>query len=118
RRGRRQLLVLYNWTCLATFMLVSGGLSGIVVGLVKRLIGRARPDYFAEAGVLSFSPLSMDSYYASFPSGQAATIGAFAGVLILFFPRSRYVVIPLALCLAATRAVLGAHFPSDVVAGL
>jgi undecaprenyl-diphosphatase len=118
RRRRHQLLVLYNWTCLATFMLVSGALSGLVVGVTKRLVGRARPDFFAESGVLSFRPLSLDSYYASFPSGQAATIGAFSGVLVLFFPRSRYVVIPLAFCLASTRAVLGAHFPSDIMAGL
>jgi len=117
-RTRRQLLVLYNWTCLSVFMLLSVGLFGLAVTLARRFIGRARPHFFADSGVLSFSPFAMDPYYASFPSGHAATIGALAGALVLFFPRSRYVVIPLAIWLAATRAVAGAHYPSDVVAGL
>jgi membrane-associated phospholipid phosphatase len=118
RRTRRQLLVLYNWTCLSIFTLVVIGLFGLVVALGRRFIGRARPQFFADSGVLSFNPFAMDPYYSSLPSGHAATVGALAGGLVLFFPKSRYVVIPVAIWLAATRAVAGAHYPSDVVAGL
>ncbi len=119
-RGRtgRQLLVLYNWTCLAIFMLVVFGLFGLAVTLARRFIGRARPHFFADSGVLSFNPFAMDPYYSSFPSGHAVTVGALAGSFVLFFPRSRYVVVPVAMWLAATRAVAGAHYPSDIVAGL
>lgn len=118
-RTRRQLLVLYNWTCLSIFMLLSVGLFGLAVAIARRFIGRARPHFFADSGgVLSFNPFAMDPYYSSFPSGHAATIGALAGTLILFFPRSRFAVIPVSIWLAATRAVAGAHYPSDVVAGL
>jgi membrane-associated phospholipid phosphatase len=117
KTGRR-LLILYNWTCLALFVLISIGLSGLAMNIVKRAIGRARPRYFTDSGVLSFNPFSMDSYYASFPSGHAATVGAVAGVVVLFFPRTRYAVIPVAIWVASTRAIVGAHYPSDIVSGL
>ena len=34
--------------------------------------------FFTDSGVLSFNPFAMDSYYASFPSGHATTVGAVA----------------------------------------
>lgn len=117
-RTRRRLLSLYNWTCLALYTLVAVGLSGIAVNVLKYGIGRARPREFGEVGAYYVDFLGTNANYASFPSGHATTVGAVAGMLMLIFPRARLVILPLAGWLAATRIVVGAHYPSDVIAGL
>ena len=117
-RPRRQLLILYNWTALAFFTLVAAGLSGIAVNVLKYSIGRLRPHHFEEAGAFAFEPFTMSANAASFPSGHATTVGAMAGVVILLAPSSKPFVIPVAIAIAASRVVVGAHYPSDVVAGL
>lgn len=55
----------------------------------------------------------------SFPSGHAVHIGAIAGPLSSLAPAwLSPIVWPFAAALAATRALLLAHYPSDVGAGL
>lgn len=117
-KSRRGLLVLYNRTTLAFFVVVSTGLSGLVSVILKYGIGRARPDFYQELGIFAFRPFSLYAYFAGFPSGHSTTVGSVAAILILFFPQSRIYIIPLAIWVAATRLVVGAHYPSDVVAGL
>lgn len=117
RRGWR-LLVLYNWTNLGVFVLLSVGVPGLIATFFKHFIGRARPFYFAEMGAFSFEPFAGSSSFASMPSGHSTTVGSLAAILVLLVPASRFVVIPLALGLAMTRVVLYSHYPSDVVAGL
>ena len=117
-RSHRQLLVLYNWTSLAMFVLISVGIPGVTVNIIKRLIGRARPDFFNEYGAFGFHPFTLGSHFASFPSGHATTIGSVAAVLLLLFPAARYVIVPVAIWLATTRVIVGAHYLSDIIAGL
>ena len=116
-QSRRGLLILYNRTTLALFVVTATGLSGLISVVLKYAIGRARPEYYHELGMMAFKPLAFHAYFASFPSGHSTTVGSVAALLILFFPQSRFYVIPLAVCIAATRIVVGAHYPSDVVAG-
>ena len=78
----------------------------------------AWPDFFNEYGAFGFEPFTLGPHFASFPSGHATTIGSVAGILILLFPAARYAIIPVALWLAATRAFVGAHHASDILAGL
>jgi undecaprenyl-diphosphatase len=118
RLSRRRLMAAYNRTCLAFFVLIAVGLPGLAALLVKLLVGRARPYSYRENGLLSLHPFRLDSLYASFPSGHATTIGAVAGILVLLFPRWKYVALVAAVWVAATRVLLGAHYPSDTVAGL
>lgn len=117
-RSRRQLLILYNWTSLATFVLISVGIPGVTVNIIKRLIGRARPEFFNEHGAFGFDPFTLGPHFASFPSGHATTVGSVAGILLLLFPAARYASVPVAIWLATTRVIVGAHHPSDIVAGL
>ncbi|MET3521104.1 phosphatase PAP2 family protein [Mesorhizobium abyssinicae] len=113
----RTRLFVYNWTCFAFLVLCAVGLSGLAVNLLKYGIGRARPLYFTDFGVLSLHPFAMDARFAGFPSGHATTMGAVFGVLLLLFPRRWYIALAATACIASTRVFVGAHYPSDTVAG-
>lgn len=115
-RGRRRL-ALYNATGLAFFVLISAGLSGLIASILKQAIGRARPEHYPDLGAFSFHPFAGNAGLAGFPSGHATVVGAMTAVLILLFPQTRYVVLPVGVWIAFTRVVVGMHYPSDVVAG-
>ncbi|KQU79690.1 phosphoesterase [Mesorhizobium sp. Root102] len=115
--SRRSLMLAYNWTCLAFLVLGAAGLSGLAVNVLKYAIGRARPMYFNEFGVLSLHPFAFDARFAGFPSGHATTMGAVFGVALLLFPRRWYIALAVTACIASTRVFVGAHYPSDTVAG-
>jgi undecaprenyl-diphosphatase len=115
--SRRSLMLAYNWTCLAFLVLGAAGLSGLTVNVLKYAIGRARPMYFNEFGVLSLHPFAFDARFAGFPSGHATTMGAVFGVALLLFPRRWYIALAVTACIASTRVFVGAHYPSDTVAG-
>ena len=114
RQGR---MLVYNWTCFAFLVLCAVGLSGLAVNVLKYGIGRARPLYFNDFGVLSLHPFAMDARFAGFPSGHATTMGAVFGILLLLFPRRWYIALAVTACIASTRVFVGAHYPSDTVAG-
>lgn len=117
RFSGQRLLYLYNWTTLAAFALAAIGGPLLLANIIKRIIGRARPVHFAEHGAFAFDPFAIDASWASFPSGHSATVGGVAGALVLVWPASRWVVLPVAVWIAATRIIVGAHYPSDVVVG-
>src|SRR4051794_8538700 len=92
--------------------------SGLTVNILKRAIGRVRPNHIDGLATLSFEPFSWHAKFASLPSGHATTAGAMAAVVFLFFgTRLRVVAIFVMLVVAASRIILGAHFPADVLAG-
>ena len=103
---------------IGAYLLISIALSGILANILKRVIGRARPQHFDDYGIFSFSPFSGHAAFESFPSGHATTIGAFFAALSLLFPRYRVVFLACALWLGMTRVMVSAHYPSDVIAGL
>lgn len=108
------------WTRLqiaAGFIFVSVGGSGLIVAIVKRIVGRGRPVHFPEMGAAAFHPFS-DASWASFPSGHSTTIGSFCTAIAILFPRLTLPALVVALTVGASRVIVGAHYPSDVVAGL
>ncbi len=115
--SRRLLMLLYNWTSLAFFVLGAAGISGATVLLLKNVVGRARPLNFETMGDFSFYPLSFDARFASFPSGHATVVGSVAAILVLLCPRGRYIVLAAAAWVASTRVFVGAHYPSDTIVG-
>jgi undecaprenyl-diphosphatase len=115
--SRRARMIVYNWTCLAFLVLCAVGLSGLAVNILKYAIGRARPLYFNDFGVLALRPFAMDARFAGFPSGHATTMGAVFGILLLLFPRRWPIALIVTACIASTRVFVGAHYPSDTVAG-
>lgn len=96
------------------YVFVAVGLPGLIGTIVKRWIGRVRP---SAQGPFAFEPLSWRSEWASMPSGH--TITAFSALVAigLVWPRARPLLWVYALLIAASRIVLTAHYPSDVIAG-
>lgn len=96
------------------FVFVAVGLPGLVSTTVKRCIGRVRP---SDAGPFAYEPFSWRPEYASFPSGHTTT--AFAALVAIgaIFPRLRPLLWLYALAIAASRVMVSAHYPSDVLAG-
>ena len=85
--------------------------------LIKWIVGRGRPFVGGQANAFNFSHFAGTEAYASFPSGHAITAFALAFAVAAIWPRARIAMIAYALVIAATRLVLLAHHPSDVVAG-
>lgn len=114
-RGVRLRLVEVGATFGFVFAAVAG--SGLLASLVKNLFGRARPEHLVGDGVFELHRAIFASKWAAFPSGHATTAGASAAVLALLFPRWRGPILAAGAVIALTRIALGAHFPSDVIAG-
>jgi undecaprenyl-diphosphatase len=90
------------------------GLTGILIykWLKGRLL-RERP-FIRHPGItLAMPPL--DRY--SFPSGHTLHAVAFTWLTVERFPEFAWILIPLCGLIAASRVVLGLHYPSDVLAG-
>jgi membrane-associated phospholipid phosphatase len=99
------------------FLFLAIGVPGLFVTIVKRMIGRARPLATGHIDPFAFAPFIWRADYASLPSGHATT--AFS-VLVAFgtlWPRARTALLLYALAIAASRVMVMAHYPSDVLAG-
>ena len=104
-------------TLAAGYVFAAVAVAGIIANLSKNIIGRARPKLFDETGALSFDFFAGDSSWASFPSGHATTAMALGVALALLFPRLRWIFLCLCFWIAVSRLFVGAHYPSDVIAG-
>jgi len=103
--------------------------AGLVVTLIKALIGRFRPYAFIpEHGTDStvwvrdtFAGLlpshEMGSAIQSFPSGHTATAVGLAVVLAWRYPRGRYLFTFFAVMVALQRILSGSHYVSDTLFG-
>lgn len=97
----------------ALIMLASGAAGLAVYKFLKRTFVRERP-FIRHAGI-SLAQTPLDRY--SFPSGHTLHAVAFAWQACAAFPELSFALVPLALAIAASRVVLGLHYPTDVLVG-
>jgi len=115
-RGIQRSLLLGLGTRLQ-FLFCAVAVSNLVTEVLKYCIGRGRPFVGGEANAFHFSHFAGNPAYYSFPSGHATTAFALALAVSAVWPQARVAMAIYALIIAASRLVLLAHHPSDVVAG-
>lgn len=105
-----------RWRGLAFFLMtaMTVGLSdGFFGKVLKPLVGRERPS------VAGLETVMRAPHFGgpSFPSNHAANMFCLAVFVGFYFPRTRWVLFPMAALTAYSRVYCGVHFPSDVLGG-
>ena len=102
--------------CALAFILSLIAGSAILHG-TKLILGRRRPRDELEMGLYGFSFFRFSPDWNSFPSGHALTIACVAVLATALWPMGAPLWFAIALWLGLTRALLTAHFVSDVLVG-
>jgi membrane-associated phospholipid phosphatase len=89
----------------------------LITDLIKRAVGRGRPFVGGKADPFNFLPFHGAEPYFSFPSAHSVTAFALAFAVVAIWPKWRIPMFIYAVIVAATRLVMLAHHPSDVVGG-
>jgi undecaprenyl-diphosphatase len=97
----------------AVVMALTGVLGVGLYKALKHVFVRERP--FITHSSISLAAAPLDRY--SFPSGHTLHAVAFTWQAVAQFPELGWVLLPLASLIAASRVVLGLHYPTDVLAG-
>jgi len=97
----------------ASYIFLAVLLPGLLVLVVKILVGRSRP----YTGDLAFHPFTPGVDFASWPSGHATTVFSFAVAVGMVFPRLRWPLIAAAALIGYSRLALNMHYLGDVIAG-
>ncbi|MEQ9170034.1 MAG: phosphatase PAP2 family protein [Rhodospirillales bacterium] len=101
----------------ALFVIFSIASAGVLVNLLKFVIGRMRPRELLENGLYGFVPFNTDFGMNSYPSGHSQMVWSLAVSLFLIFPRLWPLLFTFAAAVAASRFLASVHFVSDVVMG-
>ena len=111
-------LVATEVALLSAFIFLGVGVPGLIANLLKRLIGRSRPDEFDNVGAFSFQNIVNDWNFQSFPSGHTTTAIALAFVIGFRWPRLFPIFLAIGVVVGISRVPVGMHYPSDVFGGL
>ena len=103
---------------LSAFVFIGVGLPGLASNLIKRLVGRGRPELFDQVGPLDFQNFFNEVAYQSFPSGHATTAFALCFVVSFLQPRLLPLMLAVAVAIGFSRIVVGVHYPTDVFGGI
>lgn len=106
------MLVNYSLAFIASLTVGSA-----VLHMIKLVLGRRRPRDDMEMGLYGFVPFAFNTNFNSFPSGHALTIFCVAVIFTCVWPMLWPLWFAIAAFLAGVRALLTAHFLSDVLIG-
>ena len=98
------------------FLFLSIAASGLITDLLKVVFGRARPKLLFTNETFGFDWWGTKADFWSFPSGHATTAVAIAAALYCLWPRCLPIYVGFAVLISLSRAVIGAHYVSDVIA--
>jgi undecaprenyl-diphosphatase len=91
----------------------TAGIGIVVYRSLKHRLVRERP--YVRHDVIVAGTAALDRY--SFPSGHTMHAVSFAIIYSWHLPYMAWIMAPFAVLVAASRVVLGLHYPTDVVAG-
>lgn len=109
--------VLIGFGTRVQYIFLSVAVAVLIGDVIKGVVGRARPFVGGEANPFNYSHFAWTEAYASFPSGHAMTCFALAFAVSSVWPRLRLAMFTYAVVIIASRLVLLAHHPSDVIGG-
>ena len=91
--------------------------AGLACTLIYKLLkqGTLRPRPYQVHASIARGASPLDPY--SFPSGHTLHAVGFSVVALSYYPWLAALLVPFTLLTAASRVVLGLHYPSDVLAG-
>lgn len=98
------------------FLITALTFTDLVCGVLKCLLGRARPMLWINQQQFGFYWFKIKPDYWSFPSGHTTTIMSLAIGLSVLFPRFSKVFLFSAVCIVVSRVLLVQHYVSDVLA--
>lgn len=98
----------------ALHMIVTGLAALLLYRLLKRWTRRPRP-YRVCPGVIAHVP-PLDEF--SFPSGHTLQAVSFSIVALTWYPQLALLLLGFTALVAASRVILGLHYPSDVLAAI
>jgi undecaprenyl-diphosphatase len=96
----------------AAQLAATGGIAALAYRRLKRWTRRPRPCASDRAIRAWIAPL--DEF--SFPSGHTLHAVSFTTIAVAHYPALAWGLVPFAASVAASRVVLGVHYPSDVLA--
>lgn len=102
---------------ISSFLLLSLGVTEIVVDILKFIFGRARPELYFSDKIYGINFIGLYHPYFSLPSGHAATAFCLATCASFLKPQFTPFLYSGAFLIAFSRVAMAEHYLSDVVVG-